>query len=170
MKIYVAGYQHETNTFAPSKADWAAFNRGESFPAFITGQPMLDSLRGVNIPLGGFMEVARLEGWQLIPGSWCGEIPSAHVTRDDFERISESILSDVRVGGFEAVYLDLHGAGVAEHIDDTEGELIARIRAIVGPNIPIVVSLDLHRPMPWHRTVPIPMLIWLSRVNWRRRF
>ena len=144
MKIYVAGYQHETNTFAPSKADWAAFNRGESFPAFITGQPMLDSLRGVNIPLGGFMEVARLEGWQLIPGSWCGAIPSAHVTRDAFERISESILSDVRVGGFEAVYLDLHGAGVAEHIDDTEGELIARIRAIVGPNIPIVVSLDLH--------------------------
>ena len=59
MKIYVAGYQHETNTFAPTKADWASFNRGESFPAFITGQPMLDSLRDVNIPIAGFMEVAR---------------------------------------------------------------------------------------------------------------
>ena len=144
LKIYVAGYQHETNTFAPTKADWAAFNRGESFPAFITGQPMLDSLRDVNIPIGGFMEAARLEGWQLVPGSWCGAIPSAHVTRDAFERISDSILTDIRKGGFDAVYLDLHGAAVAEHVDDTEGELIARIRAIVGPKMPIVASLDLH--------------------------
>ena len=144
MKIYVAGYQHETNTFAPTKADWAAFNRGESFPAFIQGQPMLDSLREVNIPIAGFMEVARLERWQLMPGSWCGAIPSAHVTRDAFERISDSILTDIRQGGFDAVYLDLHGAAVAEHVDDTEGELIARIRAIVGPNLPIVASLDLH--------------------------
>jgi microcystin degradation protein MlrC len=144
LKIYVAGYQHETNTFAPTKADWAAFNRGESFPAFIKGEPMLDSLRDVNIPIAGFMEVARLERWQLLPGSWCGAIPSAHVTRDAFERISDSILTDVRQGGFDAIYLDLHGAAVAEHLDDTEGELIARIRAIVGPNLPIVASLDLH--------------------------
>ena len=91
LNIYVAGYQHETNTFAPTKADWAAFNRGESFPAFITGQPMLDSLRDVNIPIAGFMEAARLEGWRLVPGSWCGAIPSAHVTRDAFERISDAI-------------------------------------------------------------------------------
>ena len=144
MKVYVAGYQHETNTFAPTKADWAAFNRGESFAAFIEGQPMLDSLRGVNIPIGGFIEAARLEGWQLVPGSWSGAIPSAHVTRDAFERISDSILAGIRLGGFDAIYLDLHGAAVAEHIDDTEGELIARIRTIVGPNLPIVASLDLH--------------------------
>ncbi len=144
MKVYVAGYQHETNTFAPTKADWAAFNRGESFVAFIEGQPMLDSLRGVNIPIGGFIEASRLEGWQLVPGSWSGAIPSAHVTRDAFERISDSILAGIRLGGFDAIYLDLHGAAVAEHIDDTEGELIARIRAIVGPNLPIVASLDLH--------------------------
>ena len=87
MKIYVAGFQHETNTFAPSLADWAAFNRGDSFPAFIKGQAMLDSLRGVNIPIGGFMDAARREGWQLVPGSWCGAIPSSYVTRDAFERV-----------------------------------------------------------------------------------
>ena len=144
MKVYVAGYQHETNTFAPTKADWAAFNRGDSFPAFIKGQPMLDSLRGVNIPIAGFMDAARVEGWQLVPGSWCGAIPSAHVTRDAFEKISDSILADIRQGGFDAVYLDLHGAAVAEHLDDSEGELIARIRDIVGPHMPIVASLDLH--------------------------
>jgi len=144
LKVYVAGYQHETNTFAPTKADWDAFNRGDSFPAFIKGQAMLDSLRGVNIPIGGFMEAAKVQGWQLIPGSWCGAIPSAHVTQDAFERISASILEDIRRGGFDAVYLDLHGAAVAEHIDDTEGELISRIRSLVGQTVPIVASLDLH--------------------------
>lgn len=144
MKILVAGYQHETNTFAPTKADWAAFNRGDSFPAFVHGQAMLDQLRGVNLPIGGFIGAARSHGWQLVPSSWCGAIPSAHVTEDAFERISASIMADVTRGGFDAVYLDLHGAAVAEHVDDTEGELIARIRRVVGGNVPIVASLDLH--------------------------
>lgn len=144
MKILVAGYQHETNTFAPTKADWAAFNRGDSFPAFIHGRAMLDKLTGINLPIGGFIEAARIKGWQLVPSSWCGAIPSSYVTEDAFERISASILEDVRKGGFDAVYLDLHGAAVAEHVDDTEGELIARIRQVVGADIPIVASLDLH--------------------------
>jgi len=144
LKILVAGYQHETNTFAPTKADWGAFNRGDSFPAFIHGQAMLDKLTGVNIPIGGFIDAARTRGWQLIPSSWCGAIPSSYVTEDAFERISKSILDDVHKGGFDAVYLDLHGAAVAEHVDDTEGELLARIRRVVGADIPIVASLDLH--------------------------
>jgi microcystin degradation protein MlrC len=144
LKVLVAGYQHETNTFAPTKADWAAFNRGDSFPAFIHGQAMLDKLAGINIPIGGFIEAARIKGWQLVPSSWCGAIPSSYVTEDAFERISTSILTDVQKGGFDAVYLDLHGAAVAEHVADTEGELLARIRRVVGADVPIVASLDLH--------------------------
>lgn len=144
LKVLVAGYQHETNTFAPTRADWAAFNRGDSFPAFIHGQAMLDKLAGINLPIGGFIEAARVKGWQLVPSSWCGAIPSSYVTEDAFERISASILDDVARGGFDAVYLDLHGAAVAEHVADTEGELLARIRRVVGADLPIVASLDLH--------------------------
>ncbi|MDO9404605.1 MAG: M81 family metallopeptidase [Polaromonas sp.] len=144
MKVLVAGYQHETNTFAPTLADWAAFNRGDCFPAFVRGQSLLDQLTGINIPIGGFIDAARRHGWELMPASWCGAGPSSYVTRDAFERISAAILDDVKCGGFDAIYLDLHGAAVAEHVDDTEGELIARIRAVVGAGIPIVASLDLH--------------------------
>ncbi|MDB5847469.1 MAG: hypothetical protein JWP29_1221 [Rhodoferax sp.] len=144
MKILVAGYQHETNTFAPTKADWAAFNRGDSFPAFVHGQAMLTQLTGVNIPIGGFIDAARTKGWQLVPSSWCGAIPSSYVTEDAFERMAASILADVARADFDAVYLDLHGAAVAEHVADTEGELITRIRKLVGPDLPIVASLDLH--------------------------
>ena len=144
MNVLVAGFQHETNTFAPSPADWAAFNRGDSFPGFVHGADMLERLRGVNLPMGGFIDAARRSGWPLVPSSWCGAIPSAHVTEDAFERISASILADVERANFDAVYLDLHGAAVATHIDDAEGELIARIRRRVGAQVPIVVSLDLH--------------------------
>ncbi len=146
-RILIAGYQHETNTFAPSLADWAAFNRGDSFPAFNRGQAMQDQLTGVNIPIGGFIDEARSRGWQLVPSAWAGAIPSAHVTRDAFERISAAICDDVRDAlshGLDAVYLDLHGAAVAEHCDDTEGELLARVRALIGPDRPLVASLDLH--------------------------
>lgn len=144
MHILVAGYQHETNTFAPTLADWPAFNRGDSFPAYVHGPDMLAQMRGVNIPIGGFIDAAATRGWQLRPSAWAGAIPSSFVTEDAFERISGAILADVRRGGFDAVYLDLHGAAVAQHAADSEGELLARIRAIVGPDLPIVASLDLH--------------------------
>ena len=144
MKILVAGYQHETNTFAPTLADWPAFNRGDTFPAYVHGSAMLDQLRGVNIPIGGFIDAAATRGWQLQPSAWAGAIPSSFVTEDAFERISGAILADVRRGGFDAVYLDLHGAAVAQHAADSEGELLGRIRALVGPDLPIVASLDLH--------------------------
>jgi microcystin degradation protein MlrC len=146
-RILIAGYQHETNTFAPSLADWAAFNTGEAFPAFVRGQAMVELLTGVNIPIGGFMDEARRMQWTLVPSAWAGASPSSYVTQDAFERISQAILDDVRAAlamGLDGVYLDLHGAAVAEHADDSEGELIARIRLLVGPDVPIVASLDLH--------------------------
>ena len=146
-RILIAGYQHETNTFAPSLADWAAFQTGEAFPAYVRGQAMVEKMTGVNIPVGGFIDAARREGWQLVPSAWAGATPSSYVTRDAFERIGSAILEDVRsamVQGLDGVYLDLHGAAVAENADDSEGELLSRIRAVVGPRVPIVASLDLH--------------------------
>ena len=148
-RILVAGYQHETNTFAPSLADWAAFTRGDAFPAFMRGQAMLDTFRGVNAPVGGFLDVATAAGWTLLPSAWAGATPSSYVTEDAFERISAAIVEDTRAAlasakGLDAIYLDLHGAAVAQHADDSEGELLARLRAIVGPALPIVASLDLH--------------------------
>jgi len=146
-RILIAGYQHETNTFAPSLADWSAFLTGENFPACVRGQAMLAQLSGLNLPVGGFIAAARRLGWQLVPSVWAGATPSSYVTRDAFERISAAVLEDVDAAlaqGLDGIYLDLHGAAVAEQADDSEGELMARIRARVGPRVPLVASLDLH--------------------------
>jgi microcystin degradation protein MlrC len=146
-KILVAGYQHETNTFAPSLADWAAFTRGDAFPAYMRGQAMFDTFRGVNAPVGGFLDAAKSRAWTLIPSAWAGATPSSYVTEEAFERIAGAIVEDTRAAlakGLDGIYLDLHGAAVATHALDSEGELLARLRAVVGPQMPIVASLDLH--------------------------
>ena len=146
-RVLIAGYQHETNTFAPSLADWAAFTRGDSFPAFIRGRAMQDKLGSIDIPIAGFIAAARQHGWTLVPSCWAGATPSSYVTRDAFERIAGAICHDViqaRASGLDAIYLDMHGAAVAEHVDDSEGELLGRLRRVVGPELPIVASLDLH--------------------------
>ncbi len=143
MHILVAGFQHETNTFAPSKAGYENFVRGEGFPAMVRGQDVL-ALREVNIPAGGFINAALADGHTVSTVIWAGASPSAHVTLDAYERIAGEIVDAARAGGYDAIYLDLHGAMVAEHLDDGEGELLARVRAVAGPSLPVVASLDLH--------------------------
>lgn len=144
MNIFVAGFHHETNTFAPSPADWDAFTCGAGYPAYARGAQMLSEILPTNSGLGGFGHAAAAFGWTLVPSVWAGAMPSNRVTTDAFERICAEIIEDLQHSSFDAIYLDLHGAGVAEFADDAEGELLARIRAVVGTQMPIVASLDLH--------------------------
>lgn len=142
--IFVAGFHHETNTFAPSPADWPAFECGAGYPAYARGAEMLSRMEGSSLAIGGFAEVARHLGWTLLPSVWAGAMPSNRVTTAAFERICAEIVADLQEDEFDAIYLDLHGAAVAEGCDDAEGELLRRIRAVVGPAMPIIASLDLH--------------------------
>jgi microcystin degradation protein MlrC len=105
---------------------------------------MLAQMRSTSTALGGFMQESDEHGWALKPSVWAGAMPSNRVTRVAFERIADEIVTDLRASRFDAVFLDLHGAGVAEGIDDAEGELLARVRAVVGPTMPIIAALDLH--------------------------
>ncbi|CAG4904771.1 hypothetical protein R52603_03246 [Paraburkholderia saeva] len=143
MKILIAGFQHETNTFAPTRASYTSFVQGEGFPPMVRGADVL-ALRDVNVPIGGFIKVAEAGGHELTPVIWAGASASAHVTTDAFERIGGEIIAAVEEGGFDAIYLDLHGAMVTGQHDDGEGELLERVRRIVGDRMPVVVSLDLH--------------------------
>ena len=144
-RIAHAGFMHETNTFAPIKASWDDFVRAESFPGLTEGPAILDIFPSINIGTGGFINEARALGHELAPIAWSGAVPSAHVTEDAFERMSVIILAGLEAARpFDAVYLDLHGAMVAEHLEDGEGELISRVRRAIGADMLLVVSLDLH--------------------------
>ena len=142
-KIAIAGFQHETNTFAPSMARYEHFVNGGGFPAMTRGDAILN-FRDINIPAGGFIHTAEGLVHELLPIIWTAATPSAHVERATFERICDEIIAGLQAAQADAVYLDLHGAMVAEHFDDGEGEILRRVRAAVGPNVPVVASLDLH--------------------------
>src|SRR5258705_2338760 len=144
-RIAVGGFLHETNTFAPTKATYADFVHGGGWPSMAQGVDVLKVMRRINIGLAGFVEAAHANGWELIPTISCGASPSAHVTKDAFERIVKVMIDGIAAAGpLDAVYLDQHGPMVTEHLDDGEGEILARVRQGIGKDLPLVVSLDLH--------------------------
>jgi len=144
-RIAVGGFQHETNTFAPSKADYPAFEAGGGWPGVQYGDALFAAVEGANIPAAGAIQALRAQGHQLVGTAWAAASPSAHVTRDAYERIAGELVERLRAAGrVDGVYLDLHGAMVSEEFDDGEGELLRRVREAVGPRVPIAASLDLH--------------------------
>lgn len=144
-RIAVGGFQHETNTFAPIKATFDAFERADAWPPLRRGEAMLAAVDGVHIPITGGLEHFRRSGHDIVPLCWSSAVPSAHVTEDAYERIVAMLLEDLSAAmPVDGVYLDLHGAMVCQHFEDGEGELLRRVRAIVGDGVPISVSLDLH--------------------------
>ncbi|MEH2478592.1 microcystin degradation protein MlrC [Nitrobacteraceae bacterium AZCC 2146] len=144
-RIAVGGFLHETNTFAPTKATYDDFVHARGWPAMSIGAKLLENLRDINVGMAGFVDVAEKEGWELVPTIWCAASPSAHVTEDAYERIVKVMVDGIKAAGdIDGVYLDLHGAMVTEHLDDGEGEIARRVREAIGPDLPFVMSLDLH--------------------------
>src|SRR5438477_8000727 len=144
-RIAVGGFLHETNTFAPTKATYDAFVHGGGWPRMALGANVLKTLRGINVGLAGFIAAAEAERWELVPTIFTAATPCAYVTEDAFERIARVLVDGIAAAGrLDAIYLDLHGAMVTEHLDDGEGEILARVRKVIGKDLPLVVSLDLH--------------------------
>jgi microcystin degradation protein MlrC len=144
-RIAVGGFLHETNTFAPTRAGYADFVHGGGWPAMTQGDDLLKVMRNINVGLAGFVGEAEAYDWELIPTIFAAASPCAHVTKDAYERIAKVIVDGIKSAlPLDAVYLDLHGAMVSEHFDDGEGEILRRVREVIGHQLPLVVSLDLH--------------------------
>jgi len=144
-RIAIGGFQHETNTFSSTPASLADFEAPDAWPGLTRGGAMLEAVAGINLPAAGFVQEARSLHHEMVPLAWCSAQPSGRVTRAAYEHISALLLDELQhAGSVDGVYLDLHGAMVAGHIDDADGELLRRVRALVGPDVPIIASLDYH--------------------------
>ena len=146
MKILIAGFQHETNTFSLSKANYMCFKIQDSWPPLLKNQEVIKQTKGTTLPIAGFIESSiKDKATKLIPVVWCSAEPSSFVTDCAYKRISKIILKGIKNNpDLDGIYLDLHGAMVVESTDDGEGNLLKNIRKIVGYKIPIVISLDMH--------------------------
>src|SRR5688572_26633215 len=145
LTIAVGGLHHETNTFAPSKATLADFLRAGGWPGLTRGEQLFEKTAGINLPITGFIDAAREAGHSLKPLVWANATPSNVLTEEAYETIVAMLVEDLSaLRGLDALYLDLHGAMVTEHLEDGEGEILRRVRAVVGRALPVVCSLDLH--------------------------
>lgn len=144
-RVALAGFVHESNSFAPTPADFDAFRHGGGYLPLSRGAALLAADRGLNLPVSGALAHADAAGWDVAAVLYAGAVPSAPVTADAYDRITAEIVEGIRAAlPVDGVFLDLHGAMVATHEDDGEGALLARIREVVGPGVPIVAALDLH--------------------------
>jgi microcystin degradation protein MlrC len=145
-RIAVAGFQHETNTFAPGLATYAEFEEADAWPGLLNNDEVIRELSGLKVSLTGFTDAAiAYGGYEIIPVLWCAAEPSSYVTNDAYERIAGQIVEGIREAGeLDGIYLELHGAMVTQAFEDGEGELLRRIRDLTGPDLPIAVSFDLH--------------------------
>ena len=141
-KVVVASMMHETNTFSPVPTRLASFRP-------LSGAAAIEEFEDTNTQLGGFLHVAREIGAEIAVPIAAGAHPSGYVEKRAYEEMGEAIVGAIR-NGCDAAFLALHGAMVAEHEDDGEGELLRCIRA-VAPRLPIAVGLDFHA----HLTAPM---------------
>lgn len=138
MRVVVAMMKHETNTFSPLVTDLARFEAwGLHF-----GPAAERAYAGTAMPMGAYIRLARARGAEIVTPVAAEAMPGGIVTRDAYETLAGAIVEAV-AAGCDAVLLDLHGAMVAAHVADGEGELLRRLRA-VAPDVPIAVTCDLH--------------------------
>ena len=98
-RIAVGGFLHETNTFAPTKATYDDFVHGGGWPAMAKARDVLKVMRNINVGLAGFVEAAEAQGWELVPTIFAAApAPSAHVTKDAYERIVKVMVDGIESG------------------------------------------------------------------------
>ncbi|MCE3267433.1 MAG: hypothetical protein K0S15_2142, partial [Solirubrobacterales bacterium] len=141
MRLFVAALGTETNSFSPIPTGLGSFEEYLWFPAgshpaeprFFTG------------PLVAARRRAASDGLTVVEGLAAFAAPAGPTTRHAWETLRDRLLDQLRAAlPVEVVLLSLHGAMVADGYDDCEGDLLARVRALVGPAVVVGAELDPH--------------------------
>ncbi len=140
LNVLTAEIYHETNTFSCRKTGEKEFR--DRYLLF--GADAIAERGQVNTELAGFLKIGRDHGWQVNHLLSASAGPGGKVTRGAFETLCEPITTTAGQDHYDGILLGLHGAMVTEFCEDGEGELLQRLRNLVGPDIPIAMTLDLH--------------------------
>lgn len=140
LRVAIGGIVHETNTYA---VDALGPTRRDSFVE-ASGDELLTRVAGTSTPLAGMIDAAAELGIEVVPTFWALCWPSGTIAADVYGDLRDELCDAVRAAGaVDAVCLELHGAAVAEGVDDVEADIARAVRAVVG-DIPITCALDLH--------------------------
>jgi microcystin degradation protein MlrC len=144
VKIIIGGIVHETNTFSNVKTDEESFRLW----GWEKGEEILTKNRRVRNYLGGMIDRAEELNVEVIPSFSAVAYPAGTITAATYETLKAELITEIQnTAEYDAILLSLHGAGVAEGTEDLEGSILKEVRAVVGVNVPIIVTLDLHANM-----------------------
>jgi microcystin degradation protein MlrC len=141
MRVAVGGIYHESNTFFSQPMTLDRFAESQ----FHRGAEILPNWIGTCSEMAGFLEGAQRFGFEAIPTLMAWGVPSGALTSATFEALSSELIERLRAAGpLDGVLLSLHGAMVSEEYADADGEILRRVRAALGAETPLVVTLDFH--------------------------
>jgi len=142
MRIAVGCFAQESHSFSPVPGSWMHFGPQD----VLRGEAWIEAFAGTATGLGGVLQYAEASGIGVVPLLSAAASSSAgHVQRDVFEAIRDELVDRLSENlPVDGVLLVLHGAMVADGYDDGTGEVLRAVRAILGREIPLVGTLDLH--------------------------
>jgi len=148
-RIAIGGFSHETHTFLEKRTTVDDFaDRHVQY-----GPEIIERNRTVSNYIRGFIEVIEETGGELVGTVNAAANVHGYVTRNAFEKFTTEMTDALREAeGVDGVLLALHGAMAAEDYDRAEAEAVRRVRSVVGADVPIMVTLDLHANEDHHLT------------------
>jgi microcystin degradation protein MlrC len=142
MRIAIAGLRHESNTFASQPT------RLQDFRVFGGGE-IVEQFADTFDEIAGYIAGAGESGYELYPLIAAEATPAGPVVRAAYEALTDRLLRELeRAPALDGVLLALHGAMVAEGFPQADEETVRRVRALVGPDLPIGVTHDYHANLP----------------------
>jgi microcystin degradation protein MlrC len=140
-KVLTAEMSHETNSFSRQETDEQAFRNRY----VLMGDEAIAERGQANTELAGFLDAGRAHGWHM--SIMCSAQPRAQAAGSGKQRLTGSAIQSfpcIKQHPFDGLLLGLHGAMDLDFCEDGEGELLSRIRSVVGEKMPIAITLDPH--------------------------
>lgn len=168
-RIVLAQISQETNIFSPVPTGFAEFEAAGLY----FGKDLLEKNEEENTALGGFIEAVKKEGRgqiEILPILRANAVSGGPLERHVYEYLVKNLIDGIRASGrIDGIYIVMHGAMGVMGLRDPEGDILERVREVVGPELPIVVSFDLHANIT-RRRVELATAIVGYKTNPHRDF
>jgi microcystin degradation protein MlrC len=141
MRIGILAFLHESNTFCPQPTTMESFEQN----TLLTGEAIREQLQDAHHEIGGFFAGLKSEDVTAVPLFAARALPSGRIVAADYRRLVDALLATVReCGPLDGILAAPHGATVSEEYPDADGQWLSELRQLVGPDLPIVATLDAH--------------------------
>ncbi len=156
LRVAIAGVSHESNTYAVEASGLTV----ASWFDLYYGDDIIEHHRGTRTYIGGMYDALVELDATVVPTFFAIGEPSGTIRADAYLQLRDELLRHLASAlPVDAVALELHGAGVTETSDDLEGELLGEVRRLVGDDVPIVVTLDLHANVTYRMAAHADVLL-----------